>query len=76
CRGRQWVCVQSVLRYEVSNLKRQQGRSRSFRLESDIARHQFQSHIDTLTARARKSIDDATKALVEFEQAQPPGPCS
>ena len=76
CRAGQWVCVEKVLQYEVSGLERQPGASQSFRIEGDVSQHQFESYIKGATARAKQSIEDSTRALVEFEQSNPPGPCS
>lgn len=76
CKGGKWVCVEKVLQYEVSGLERQPGASQSFRIEGDVSQHQFESYIAGATARARQSIEASARALVEFEQSNPPGPCS
>jgi hypothetical protein len=75
CRGGRWACAENVVLYEVSDLKRQQGRAEIFRLESDVARHRFEAHVNGLTARAEKSIEDSARSLIDFEQANSPGPC-
>ena len=76
CRAGQWVCVEKVLQYEVSGLERQPGPSQSFRIEGDVSQHQFEAYIDGATARAKQSIEASARAIVEFEQSNPPGPCS
>jgi hypothetical protein len=76
CKAGQWVCVEKVLQYEVSGLERQPGASQSFRIEGDVSQHQFESYINGATARAKQSIEASARALVEFEQSNPPGPCS
>jgi hypothetical protein len=76
CRAGQWVCVEKVLQYEVSGLERQPGPSQSFRIEGDVSQHQFEAYINGATARARQSIEASARAIVEFEQSNPPGPCS
>ena len=76
CQAGQWVCVEKVLQYEVSGLERQPGPSQSFRIEGDVSQHQFEAYIDGATARAKQSIEASARAIVEFEQSNPPGPCS
>lgn len=76
CRDGQWVCIERVLHYEVSGLERQQGPAEIFRIESDVSRHHFETHINGLTSRAKRSIEASARTLVEFEQANPPGRCS
>ena len=75
CRDGTWVCLEKVLQYEVSGLERQPGASQSFRIEGDVSQHQFEAYINGATSRAQESIEASAKALVEFEQSNPPGPC-
>jgi hypothetical protein len=76
CKSGQWVCVEKVLQYEVSGLERQPGASQSFRVEGEVSQHQFEAYINGATSRAMQSIESSARALIQFEQANPPGPCS
>jgi hypothetical protein len=76
CSDGHWMCVEKVLQYQVSGLERQQGPAELFRIESEVSSHRFEIHINGLSARAKRSIESSAKSLVEFEQANQPGPCS
>jgi hypothetical protein len=77
CQAGHWVCVEKVFHYSVSGLQRRPGpRQGPFRLESDIARAQFQREIDRMVSAARGQLEQSARGRAEFNQRHRPGPCS
>lgn len=75
CVDGKWQC-QKLWQYEIGNLDKDRGTNpKSFRLESDVARHQMQSEINTLGHRAQSSIAHSLQARAEFDAKHQPGSC-
>lgn len=76
CRGGQLVCVQKIFEIEISKLMRSgQPTPKDFKLESDIARRRFTSHINRLSNMAKNRLESAARKRAKFEQDHRPGPC-
>ena len=76
CRGGQWVCVQKIFEIEISKLMRGgQPNPKDFRLDSDLARHRFITHINRMANRAKNRIVAGARKRAKFEQEHRPRPC-
>lgn len=76
CRGGRWVCVQKIFEIEISKLMHGGGPNpQSFRLESDLVRHRFTTHINRLTNMAKNRLQDGARKRAKFEREHRPRPC-
>lgn len=76
CKNNQWVCKEKVYEITIGNLRRGvQPNPRTFRLESDIARHRFEQEIKRLTRMAKSRLEAGARRRLKFEQEHRPGPC-
>lgn len=76
CRNNQWVCREKIYEFTIGNLRLGgQPNPKSFRLESDIARHRFNQEIKTVTQMARNRLRKGARQRLKFEQDHRPGPC-
>ena len=77
CIANEWVCKEKIYEITISKLQRGgQPNPRSFRLESDIARHRFITHINRLANMAKNRLQAGAKRRLQFEQGHRPGPCA
>jgi hypothetical protein len=76
CRAGRFKCAEQVYHYTVSGLQRRPGPHRGqFRLESDIARTQFQREIERMLAVARSNLEASARAKATFDARHRPGHC-
>jgi hypothetical protein len=76
CQGNEWVCAEKV--YEITIGRLQQGgqpNPKTFRLDSNVARHRFEQHINNLTRLAKSRLEAGARRRLQFEQEHRPGPC-
>ena len=71
----EWVCVQKIWEVEVSGLKRLLGQDRSFTVNSDIRRREFERVIRGLAHRASTTIRRDAESLARWRTEHEPGPC-
>jgi hypothetical protein len=75
CVNGEWKC-EKVWQYSVGKLQKYGNpNKRMFRLESEVARHQMQSHINMLGRRAQQSIIRSLQDRADFDARHQPGPC-
>jgi hypothetical protein len=75
CVNGEWKC-EKVWQYSVGKLQKYgKPNTRTFRLESDVARHQMQSHINMLGRRAQQAIARSLQDRADFDARHQPGPC-
>ena len=72
------VCTEKVYEIEIEIGRLEKGGQsgpKTFRLDSDLARHRFDSHLNTLTAMAKNRLEQGVRERLEFEQSHQSGPC-
>ncbi len=75
CVDGEWKC-ERIWEYSVGKLQLAgKPNIRTFRLESDIQRHQMQVHINMLGRRAQQAIAKSLKDRAEFDAKHQPGSC-
>ncbi len=76
CQGGSWMCVEKVYLYEVGNLTKRPGPTKSdITIRDELQRHRFEREINGLTASARRELQRSMQERSEFEAAHQPGPC-
>ena len=76
CQNGEMVCTEEVYEIEIGRLEKGgQSGPKTFRLDSDLARHRFDSHLNTLTAMAKNRLVQGARERLEFEQSHQSGPC-
>jgi hypothetical protein len=75
CVNGEWQC-EKIWQYSVGKLrKRGHPNKRTFRLESDVARHRMQNEIDRMGRIAQANIRQSLEDRAEFDARHQPGPC-
>jgi len=76
CReGTGWVCVEKVWEIEIGQLKRRQGRDRSYTVGYERQKREFQNAVRGLSNRGANNIKNAAKRLIDWRSQHEPGPC-
>lgn len=76
CRtGEGWVCTERIWEIEVGRLKRISGNDRSFTVNSDVRRREFQRVIRGMSQRAASTIRRDAEELARWRAEHEPGVC-
>lgn len=75
CQNGEMVCTEKVCGIEIGRLEKGgQSGPKTFRLDSDLARHSFDSHLNTLTAIAKNPLEQGVRERLGLEQSHQSGP--
>lgn len=76
CRiGEGWVCSERIWEIEVSRLNRIPGKDRSFTVNSDVRRREFQRVIRGMSQRAASTVKRDAEELARWRTDHEPGQC-
>lgn len=76
CReGKGWVCVEKVWEIEIGQLKKRQGRERSYTVGYGRQKRQFERAVRDLSNRGAGNVGSASRRLVVWRSLHEPGPC-
>ena len=77
CRtGDGWVCIERIWEIEVSRLKKVPGTDRSYTVNSDVRRREFQRVIRGMSQRAASTVKRDAEDLARWRADHEPAPCS
>ncbi|MBN2334360.1 hypothetical protein JXL21_02290 [Candidatus Bathyarchaeota archaeon] len=76
CKGNEWVCKEKIYEITIGKLRPGgQPNPKSFRLDSDLARHKLEQEINRATRMAKGRIESGVRRRLQFEQQHQPKPC-
>ncbi len=75
CDGSTWSCDQRVNEYELGAAQALRSNPVSGRATSELDRHRLAGELRRLVAVGRSSMESSARPLLEWEAANPPGPC-
>ena len=70
-----WVCTEQIWEIDVSRLKRVLGKDRSYNINSDVRRREFQRVIRGMSSRAASTVKRDAENLARWRAEHEAGPC-